>query len=141
MWCFGEKRSLAQRKYLQRGALVLGSYFALLASAVLMTHHLHPQGWLLYAVALMPSLPMCALFVIVARYLHEERDEFQRDLVIRCLLWGVAAMLVVELFTGFLHNFGWQGTLPPFTGFYAFCISMLIAKFTYRFQNRVSGDA
>ena len=134
------KKSAAQRKYLQRGLAVMLAYFALLVSAVTITHRLHPQGWLLYGTALLPSLPIFALLFVVARYLREERDEFQRDTVIRCLLWGVAAMVATELFTSFLRNFGWQGTVPPFTGFYIFCASMIAAKFTYRLRNRVPDD-
>ncbi len=134
------KKNPAQRRYMRRGRIAIAAYFVLFFGAFTFVNQAHPRGVLLYAVAALPALPMLSLLLVVGRYLREERDEFQRDLVIRCLLWGIAAMLVVELFTGFLRIFDWQGTVPPFTSFYAFCISMLVAKFTYRFRNRVTAD-
>lgn len=141
MWCFGEKNSAAQKRYLRRGLGVLVAYVLLLSSATVIVQRVHPHGVLLYCVAFLPLLPMLSFLVVVGRYLREERDEYQRDLVIRCMLWGIAAMLSVELFDGFLHSFGWHGALPPFVGFYAFCLSMLIAKFTYKFRDRVDAAA
>ena len=140
MWCFGEKKSAAQQRYLKRGMAVMGAYFVLLTAATLIAAHFHPRGVPLCLVALLPSLPILSLMLVIARYLREERDEYQRDLVIRCMLWGIAAMLTLELFTDFMRSFGWTGTLPIFTGFYAFCLAMLVAKFTYKYRDRVGVD-
>ena len=141
MLCFGERKNPAQRRYLQGGLGVLIAYFCLLFTATTSVHRWHPQGWHLSLAALLPSVPIVGMFLITARYLREERDEFQRDLVVRCLLWGIAAVMTVEMFTSFLRAFGWQGSLPPFTDWFVLCGSVLIAKFTYKFTNRIADDA
>ena len=62
---------------------ILIAYFGLLSSATLSVHHWRPQGWHLWLAALLPSVPIVGIFLITARYLREERDEYQRDLVVR----------------------------------------------------------
>lgn len=141
MLCFGERKNPAQRRYMRSGIGIMFSYCALLGSSIMSVHHWHPRGWHLWLAALLPSLPMVGIFVITARYLREERDEFQRDLVVRCLLWGIGAVMTVELFASFLRIFGWGGSLPPFTGWFVLCGSVLVAKFTYKLSNRVPADA
>ena len=140
MLCFGERKNPAQRRYLQGGVAVMLAYFGFLFSATMTAHRWHPQGWHLSLVALLPSLPIVGMFLITARYLREERDEFQRDLVVRCLLWGIAAVMTVEMFTSFRRTFGWAGSLPPFTDWFVLCGSVLIAKFTYKLRNRITDD-
>ena len=135
MWCFGERINPAQRRYMQRGFGILLAYFGLLFSTTTGVHRWHPQGWHLYLAALLPTLPIVGIFVMTGQYLREEKDEFQRDLVVRCLLWGVAAVMTVEMFTSFLRTFGWAGSLPPFANWFVLCGSVIVAKFTYRLRN------
>ena len=68
----------------------------------------------LFACAALPFLPLLTVFILTGAYLKAERDEFKRELVMRCLLWGAGASMSVNLFLGFLRIFGWSGQTPPF---------------------------
>ena len=140
MLCFGERKNPAQQRYLRGGMGVMLSYFGFFFSSAVIARRFHPQGWHLSLAALLPSLSIVGMFFITARYLREEKDEYQRDLVVRCLLWGIATVMTVEMFTSFRRTFGWQSSLPPFTDWFVLCGSILIAKFTYRFRDRVPTD-
>ena len=140
MWCFGERPNAAQQRYVRGGLGVALAYVGLFFGSAVLVRHFHPQGWRLYLAALLPCGPIVGLLYIVGRYLREEKDEFQRDMVVRCLLWGIAAVLTVEMFSSFLRIFGWTGSLPPFTTYFVLCGTMVVAKFTYKYRNRVALD-
>ncbi|GAA3748198.1 hypothetical protein [Terriglobus aquaticus] len=140
MLCFGDRKNAAQQRYLRGGLGVMISYFGFFFGSAGMAHRFHPQGWHLSLAALLPSLSIVGMFYITARYLREEKDEYQRDMVVRCLLWGIAAVMTVEMFTSFRRTFGWTGSLPPFTDWFVLCGSVLIAKFSYKFTNRIADD-
>ena len=104
-------------------------------------HRLHPAGSVLAALAALTTLPVLLMFAFFGRYLREERDEYKRDLAVRCVLWGTAGALSVQFFASFLRIFDWKGQLPPFTEFWVFVVFMLVAKVSYRASNRVPVDA
>lgn len=141
MFCLFGKKNLAQRRYLQGGLGVLITYFGFFFSTITAVHRFHPHGWRLYLAAALPSFPILGFIFVVARYLREETDGFERDMLVRCMLWGTAVVMAVNMFSGFLRIYGWSAQLPPFTEYFAFCITVLVAKFTYRFSNRVPADA
>ncbi len=91
-------------------------------------------AWLLAA---LPVLPIGGVIAVMGRYLRDETDEYKRDVMIRCLLWGAAGAVSVSLLGGFLWIFGWKGHLPPFLGFWVFFVCMTVAKVTYKVANRV----
>jgi hypothetical protein len=128
-------KSPATRAYQKRSLSVLASYFVIFAATDYTVDRVHPSGWELYGLAMLPFLPMLIVFVLTAAYLRAERDAFKRDLVMRCLLWGTGASLSVNVFGGFLRIFGWHGQLPPFCELFAFCLAAMVAKLSYRVAN------
>ena len=110
-----------------------GTYYAI--------HRLHPAGPALVALAVLTTLPVILMYIIFGRYLREERDEYKRDLAVRCVLWGTAGAMSVQFFASFLRIFDWKGQLPLFTEFWVFALFMLVAKVSYRASNRVPVDA
>lgn len=78
---------------------------------------------------------------VLGRYLGEERDEFHRQLVVRCLLWGLAAVMTSVAFHGFLQLFGGRGSWSAGVELAAFVVAMTAAKVTYKVANRVPVDA
>lgn len=126
----------AKRRYLQRSLGVALAYIALVFVARLLINHSHPQGWQLYVVAVLPTVPLLYFAGVVGRYLKDETDEYQRDMVVRGMLWGTAAALAVTIFVGFLRSYGWQGQLPPFTEFMTFWAVAGISKLVYNVGNR-----
>ena len=139
MFC-SNPRSEAQRRYLRSSIGVAVSYIGLVMSSRIMVTRWHPQGWHLYLAAALPTIPILCLAFIVGRYLREEKDEYQRDVVIRGMLWGTAVALSVSVFSSFLQAYGWTGQFPGFIEFMLFWITALIVKVYYRFTDRSSDD-
>ena len=54
---------------------------------------------------------------------------------------GMAAVMLVMAFHGFLQLFGWDGRWPVFIDLGAFFVAMLAAKVTYKVANRVPAEA
>ena len=95
----------AVRRYVWRfsGAMVLYTLFLILA--VWEFKHRNPTGALAYLLAVLPSLPIIGGLVVVGLYLAEEKDEFQRTVLVQSMLWGIGATLAVTSVWGFLENF------------------------------------
>jgi hypothetical protein len=125
-------KSPATRTYQKRSFTVMASYFVIFSGTFYFVYRVHPVGWELYACAALPFLPLLIVFMLTAAYLKAERDDFKRDLMMRCLLWGAGASMSLNLFMGFLRIFGWHGQLPPFGELFAFCLAVIAAKITYR---------
>jgi hypothetical protein len=133
-------KSPATRAYQKRSFSVLASYFVIFTGTFLFVERVHPTGWELYVCAALPFLPLLTVFIFTAAYLKAERDEFKRELMMRCLLWGAGASLSVNVFAGFLRIFGWQGQTPPFMELFAFCIAAIAAKITYKIANPLPAE-
>jgi hypothetical protein len=71
-------------------------------------HHfnIHPTGFFAMVCAIVFTSPMLAGFVVYAIYLGEEKDDFQRTILIRALLWGTGVVLSVTTLWGTMENFG-----------------------------------
>jgi len=132
--------SPAAKRYKKTSLIVMASYFVLFPVADYVAIKMHPAGVVLVLIAMMPLLPIVVVLVLLARYLREEKDGYKRDLAVRCLLWGTAGLVIVNLFAGFLKIFGWKGQMFPFTEFFVFAVMMIIAKLSYRAANRVPTD-
>lgn len=86
------------------------------------------------------AVPVVGIAICLATYLREEKDEFQRDIEIRGLLAGAAALLVVSVFFSFLHELGWTGYVAPVTEVLTFGMVNAGVKLGYRFRSRVDGE-
>jgi hypothetical protein len=128
------------RKYRKTAFSVLASYFVLFPIANYVAVKMHPAGVALWMLAAAPMLPIVGVVFLLGRYLRQEKDGYKRDLTVRCLLWGAAGAVMVNLFSGYLRIFGWKGQLFPFTEFFVFALCMLAAKLSYRTANRVPAD-
>ncbi len=98
--------------------------------------HLHPAGVLAYLPATLFALLGVAFIVIFGLYLSEEQDEFQRDLWVQALLWGIGATLTVITFWGSLVEFELVKSLKLMFVFPLFmlitCIARLVLRLRYR---------
>ncbi len=115
-------KSQAARRYLRRIAISTIVY----VFAVFLTLHAVNRGRVplpeAIGLAMIPSLPIVAIIATVGLYLKEEKDEFQRELVIQSLLWAAGATLSVTSFWSFLHIFG---RVPAVDGFHVFVMFWL----------------
>ena len=133
-------KTAAKKTYMRRSLMVLAGYFVAFSGTLWYVQHAHPTGAELYALAALPSVPLFVTFVLTALYLREERDEFCRELMMRCLLWGAGASLSVNVFLGFLRIFGWTGQAPAFAELFAFCAAVIAAKITHKLTNPLPAE-
>jgi len=128
------------RKFRKTSFTVLAGYFVLFPVANYVADRTHPTGIVLWMLALLPVLPILGVISLMGQYLRNEKDGYKRDLAVRCLLWGTAGMMIVNLFSNYLRIFGWKGQLFPFSELFVFFGFMLAAKISYRMSNRVPAD-
>jgi hypothetical protein len=138
MWCEGNSK--AQKRLRKRVAVAMCVYVPALLGVTYWVKHHPATGMTVFGLATIPAAPMIALFVVIGLYLQEERDDFQRDMMVRGMLWGTGALLTTIVFLSFLRLFGWKGEVDPLAEFCVFWVFVAIAKVTYRVRNRVSSD-
>jgi hypothetical protein len=136
-----KKLNTAKKSLIRRGATMLVAYELVWGAAFFWVDRAKPAGAMLFAMALLPTVPVVGFIWVLGRYLGEEVDEFHRQLVVRCLLWGAAAVMTSVCFHCFLQLFGWKGRWPAVVELAIFCVAMGVAKLTYKVQNRVPEDA
>ena len=98
-------KSAAARRYYVRFAVTMTLYVITLCVTVETFVHWHPKGTLAYLLALMPAVPAIGLLAVFGLYLAEEKDEFQRMLGVRSMLWGIGGTLTVTTVWGFIQSF------------------------------------
>ncbi len=132
--------SSAVRRYLQRLAATSLLYIV----TVFLSFHVLYHGRVPLPAALglasIPSIPLVLMIVVVALYLKEEKDDFQRELFIRALLWGTGVTLAVTSFWSFVHLFA---HFPPVDGFHVFVLFWIadgLAALVLRLRNGVSNE-
>jgi len=95
----------AVRRYLRRFAVAMSSYIALIVVVALCFHRFHPKGTFAYILALLPAAAIIGIIATVGFYLAEEKDEFQRNLFVQAMLWGLGGVLSVTSVWGMLESF------------------------------------
>jgi hypothetical protein len=88
------------RMWVAAGLCVLGSIVAAVAFKLG-----PPHGALAYLIAVLPALPIIGALVYTGVYLGEEKDEFQRNLLVKSLLGGTGAILSGLTAWGNLEDF------------------------------------
>jgi xanthosine utilization system XapX-like protein len=126
----------AVRQFLYRFVATMLVYAGCIVVAVWSFVHQHPTGVLAYLLAVLPALPIIAMLALFGLYLREEKDEFQRTVLIESMLWSIGATLAVTTVWGFLENFVQVPHLDLYLVFPLFCffvgISRPLLKMRYR---------
>jgi hypothetical protein len=104
----------AQRRYNRRILLSTLAYAVLLFGEQYALRHGHLAQAANYALAVLPALPIIAIFVSIGRYLVEEQDEYLRMRNIRQILWATGLTMAATTLWGFLEDAG----LPHLPMFY-----------------------
>ncbi len=97
--------SPAVRRYMWRLVITMALYIAFLVLATVVFVHYHPTGPLAWLLALLPGLGIIGQIAAFGMYLAEEKDEFQKNLGVQSMIWGIGATLSVTVVWGFLENF------------------------------------
>ncbi|RVQ67039.1 hypothetical protein EKN06_08885 [Croceicoccus ponticola] len=97
--------SPAMQRYNNRTLAWALAYVAGVAIAVIARDRLEPEGPLLWAIAILPALPILYMIWTMGRYLVEETDEYQKMRQVQAALAGLGVLLAVATFVGFLQTF------------------------------------
>jgi hypothetical protein len=136
-------QTTAGRRYLRRFFPTIFAYVAVLLACVWTIKHHHPTGAALVVLSVLPALPILAVIVVLGAYLVEETDEFLRQRIATCMLFGTGVLLAAVTVYGFLVN-GRAIAVDPSFGLWAFplwCGSWGIAQCFMAWRDHVSGDA
>jgi hypothetical protein len=128
--------SKAEKRYMKRLFWTMCVYLLLVLLTTVLVRHGYVSGWAVYAWALLPCIPVLRMIHVLALYIQEETDEFQRLLLVRAVLCGGAAMLAVASCSDFLRSYTPTGNLPPFTMFIVFWVVFGLAQGAQRLMTR-----
>jgi hypothetical protein len=112
------------RRYWAGYGLAMGVYVPAVLAAGWLVQHARPTGLSLYALAVVPAVPVLAVIGLLARYLIEERDEFRRMQMVLTLLGGIAFVLAITTVWGFLQLLAGAPGLATYLVFPLFCLGM-----------------
>jgi hypothetical protein len=91
---------------------------------------LHPRGAFSYLLAVLPSLPIMGALVYTGVYLAEEKDEFQRNLLVQSLLGGTGGILALVTAWGYMEDFA---HIPHLDLIWVYPLFWLFAVISYMF--------
>jgi hypothetical protein len=95
----------AQRTYVVRCFLTALLSIGVTAGAGLGFRFGHLTGMIAYLVAILPAFPIMGMLVVTGLYLSEEKDEFQREVMVQSLLGGIGLTLAATTVWGYLEDF------------------------------------
>ena len=98
-------KSPAERRYVIRMWIMAALCVLFSAVAAVVFRLSHPHGVLAYLVAVLPALPIAGALIYTGVYLAEEKDEFQRNLLVQSLLGGTGGILAVITAWGYMEDF------------------------------------
>ena len=104
----------AQRRYVRRVFGFMTFYVAVLVFAKWMFKRGLAEGAVAWGLAILPSLPIIAVFWAIGRLLVEETDEYLRAQLVRQSLIATAFAMAVATVWGFLEAFGLVGHVDAY---------------------------
>ena len=131
----------ASKRYQRRVMVTMLLYVAVLFAAVFIVKHAHPHGWLLYSIAVMPTVPILAMMGSLALYLQEEKDEYLRLITMRSLLMASAVLLAVLVVNDFLRSISGAAAIPPFSSWVIFFVTFGVVQAVQTMRDRARDDA
>ena len=111
----------ARRRYVAGFSLSMAVYVVLVFGVSFAIKRLGIEGPALYALAVLPSLPLMYSIYVMGRYLIE-MDEYQRAMQMRRMLAGLGATLAVCSAWGFLEIFAAAPRLDLYLVYPMFCM-------------------
>lgn len=110
---FCSLKSPLQRQYSHRmwGAGGLCALFAIADAFAFRFGHLH--GLAAYLAAILPALPILGALAATGIYLDQEKDEFQRNILVQSVLGGTGGTLAATTVWGYLEDLAHTPHLHP----------------------------
>lgn len=123
-------KSPTERLYVIRMWIMAALCVLFSLMAALVFHHIHPHGVIAYMVAVLPALPIMGALFYTGVYLAEEKDEFQRNLLVQSLLGGTGGILAATTAWGYMEDFAHA---PHLDLVYIYPLFWLFAGISYGF--------
>ena len=106
--------SAAFRRYLKHFIPTMVIYVVLVIAAPFLIRATHATGPLLWAIAVLPAIPIAAVFWLIGRLFLELRDEYLRMLEIRKALIATGFTMALASVWGFLEVYADVPHVPLF---------------------------
>ena len=104
----------AARAYIRRFIPTMILYVLLVAAASALSETELGRGPAIWAIAVLPALPLLYVFWIIGRYLAEQHDEYLRLLEVRKALVATGLTLAIATVLGFLEIYAALPHVPLF---------------------------
>jgi hypothetical protein len=133
----------AGRRYLRRFMPAMVAYVVVLFACVWAIHNWKPHGAQLVVLSVLPALPIIGAILVMALYLVEETDEFLRQRIASCMLFGTGVLLSVATVYGFLVNGGAieANSDPILMAFPLWCASWGLAQCGIGLRDRLAAGS
>lgn len=138
MFCKGS--SVAKKRYERDILRLMAAYAVVLICSEWFVKHDGHEHFYLYFWSVIPALPILGVLARMGRYLQEEKDEYQRWVVMQSILVGAGVLLATLVVNDFLRVFANAAALPPFVSYILFCVGMLVTQGVQRLRNRVRDE-
>jgi len=127
-------RNPALRRYGNGLLVCLLGYLVLLIIANVVANALPADGAVSLIAQIVPVIPMLAFLWVIARYLTEEPDEYQRMLAVRCALVGSGLLLAVAMIWEPLERAQIVGPAQTGLGFVIWCAGFGISRLFWYYK-------
>jgi len=107
-------RDSAEWTYVRRVIPTMIVYLALIVAVPFLIYWLRPAGPALWLIALLPAVPLSAVFWFYGRFFVELRDEYIRLLEIKKALIATGIVMMAATAWGFLESYAGAPHLPLF---------------------------
>jgi hypothetical protein len=118
----------AERRYVLRLFIAMALYVAVLFAVNWIFRNHPPQGVLRYLLAAAPALPVIGGIGVMGYYLVDEKDEFQRMVLTRAMLWATGVTLSAVTVLEAVWRFIPVDRPPLFSAFTLFVVVFALAN-------------
>ncbi|HWG17185.1 MAG TPA: hypothetical protein VN678_04945 [Acidobacteriaceae bacterium] len=126
----------ATKGYRLRLAATMATYLICLATTVRILGRHHPEGWVAYGLALLPALPVVGAIGVIGIYLTEEKDEYQRTVIVQSMLWALGLTMATLTVWGFLELFAGVAHFQTYLAFPLFWVMAAVVSPFVRMRYR-----
>jgi hypothetical protein len=130
----------AKKRYQRAVYRWMATYTMVVFISAWFVKHDGGEKFYLYFWSVFPALPVLAIVFRMGRYLREEKDEYQRWMVMQSILVGTAGLLAAVVVNDFLRGFAHVAGLPPFAEFLIFAAGMGLTQLVQKLRNRASDE-
>lgn len=134
--CAGE----ASIRYTRGIAVASAAYLVGLGTALSVWRNYDPSTAVTWLLAMLPIAPIFWMIFVMGRYIVEEQDEYLRHRAVLASLIGLACLLAIGSFWGFLETFQLVPHVPGWWAVPIWAVGMGLGQGWLSFRDRAGGD-